>query len=115
MRPPARLRSTAAATMSAPRREDRSMAIRWNVVAAALAFSWCVMAGASAADERPTAILQSASGTPAIFELTQRSELHNASAVGIGRHYELPMEIQTGSADSATFLLPNSIIEVSPN
>ena len=91
------------------------MAMRWNVVAAALAFSWCVMVGASAADERPTAILQAASGTPAIFELTQHGELRSASAVGIGRHYELPMEIQTGSADSATFLLPNSIIEVSPN
>jgi hypothetical protein len=89
------------------------MAIRWNVVTAAFALS-CVMVGASAADVRPTAILQSASGSPAIFELTH-GELRNASSVGIGRHYELPMEIQTGSADSATFLLPNSIIEVLPN
>jgi len=102
------------------------MVIRLNAVArrfgVSLALSCSVMVGASsvmvgasaAGAERPTAILQSASGTPAIFELSN-GELRSVSTVGIGRRYGLPMEIQTGAADSATFLLPNSMIDVSSN
>jgi hypothetical protein len=95
------------------------MVIRWNAaarqIAVGLALSCGVIGGTNAAGvERPAAILQSASGTPAIFELSNGG-LRSASIVGIGRRYELPVEIETHAGDAATFLLPDSVIEVSAN
>jgi hypothetical protein len=79
------------------------------------AFVFCVSlgVGASAADQ-PTAVLVRVSGTPAIFELSAGKPRHT-SYVAQGNRYELPIEIETGASDSATFALPNSVIEVSPN
>lgn len=66
------------------------------------------------AADRTTAVLERVSGTPAIFELSAGKPRH-ASYVVQGNRYELPIEIETGVADSATFALLNSVIEVSPN
>ena len=91
---------------------------RKAVLAAAavgLAFFLCVLFGARAfAADQPTAVLERVSGAPAIYELSA-GKPRQVSSVAQGKRYELPIEIETGANDSATFALVNSVIEVSPN
>jgi FecR protein len=67
--------------------------------------------GAAWADE-PRAVLTQASGTPIVYELGS-GEVRQAAFVQAGQSYSLPIEVETGASDSATFELPNSVIEVS--
>jgi hypothetical protein len=84
---------------------------------AALAGVWiaCTIWSASAAAaDTATALLTQVTGNPTIVELTGGAP-RNVSYAVAGRSYGLPLEIETGERDSATFALPNSVIEVSPN
>ncbi len=83
--------------------------------AVGLAFFFCALFGAGAfAADQPTAVLERVSGAPAIYELSA-GKPRQVSSVAQGKRYELPIEIETGVNDSATFALVNSVIEVSPN
>ncbi len=77
-------------------------------------FLWVVFGVRAFAADQPTAVLAQVSGAPAIYELSA-GQPRQVSLVSQGKRYELPIEIETGANDSATFALVNSVIEVSPN
>lgn len=84
-------------------------------VALALAFFLSLLLGARAfAAEQATAVLARVSGSPIVYELSA-GKPRQVSSVSQGKQYKLPIEIETGANDSATFALVNSVIEVSPN
>ncbi len=66
------------------------------------------------AAEQATAVLARVTGTPIVYELSA-GKPRQVSSVAQGKQYRLPIEIETGVNDSATFALVNSVIEVSPN
>lgn len=66
------------------------------------------------AAEQATAVLARVSGMPIVYELSA-GKPRQVSSVAQGKQYRLPIEIETGVNDSATFALVNSVIEVSPN
>lgn len=59
------------------------------------------------------ATLERVAGQPVIYEIGQAGARH-VSLVGAGARYTLPIEIETGPADSAEFRLPDSTIQVAP-
>ncbi len=61
-----------------------------------------------------TATLTDVRGAPNIFEISQ-GRATPVSLVARGHAYELPIEVETGANDAASFTLPNSFIEVAPN
>ncbi len=84
-------------------------------VALGLSFFLSMLLGARAfATEQATAVLARVSGTPIVYELSA-GQPRQVSSVAQGKQYRLPIEVETGANDSATFALVNSFIEVSPN
>ena len=84
-------------------------------VALGLSFFLSMLLGTRAfAAEQATAVLARVSGTPIVYELWA-GKPRQVSSVAQGKQYRLPIEIETGVNDSATFALVNSVIEVSPN
>lgn len=80
-----------------------------------LAFFLSMLLGARAfAAEQATAVLARVTGNPIVYELSA-GKPRQVSSVAQGKQYRLPIEIETGVNDSATFALVNSVIEVSPN
>jgi hypothetical protein len=83
--------------------------------AAGLSFLlWVVFGVRAFAANQATAVLAQVSGAPAIYELSA-GQPRQVSLVSQGKRYELPIEVETGANDAATFALVNSVIEVSPN
>ena len=77
-------------------------------------FLWVVFGVRAFAADQPTAVLAQVSGAPSISELSA-GQPRQVSLVRQGKRYELPIEVETGANDAATFALVNSVIEVSPN
>lgn len=80
--------------------------LRWVFAAVLLA----PLAGVQAA----TAVLDRLVGQPTIFEVGPAGARH-ASLPRRGAEYRLPIEIETGAGDAATFRLPDSEVAVAPN
>ncbi|MEQ9002142.1 MAG: FecR domain-containing protein [Pseudomonadales bacterium] len=59
------------------------------------------------------ATLERVAGQPVIYEIGAAGARH-VSLVDAGARYTLPIEIETGPADSAEFRLPDSAIQVAP-
>ena len=83
---------------------------------AGLTFFLCVLFGARAfAAEQSTAVLERSGRRAGDLRVVRRSSRAMRATSAQGSRYELPIEIETGANDSATFALVNSVIEVSPN
>ncbi len=61
-----------------------------------------------------TAIIESLSGSPKIFEIGETGA-REVSLPREGAAYRLPIEVETGPGDSALFRLPDSKVSVAPN
>ena len=81
---------------------------------AGLALTGLLGAALVQADEPPTALLQNVEGAPAIFAAGD-AHAQPVSNVAVGHRYALPLVVETHHADSATFALDNSVIEVAPD
>jgi hypothetical protein len=84
------------------------MSMRW------LAAVLMTLASATAWANEARAVLTELRGKPVVYELSN-GEARQVAMVVEGRSYALPLEVETGAADAATFALSNSVIEVSAN
>jgi hypothetical protein len=91
---------------------NSSRPLRQTVMKLLVATAASLMTGAVAAQS--TAVLTDFSGAPGIFQITD-GRAQPVSSVARGHKYDLPLEVETGAGDRASFQLPNSRIEIAPN
>jgi hypothetical protein len=84
------------------------MSMRWL---AAIAMT---LASIGALADEARAVLRELTGRPVVYQLSN-GEVRHAAMVVAGQSYTLPLEVETGANDTATFELANSVIDVAAN
>ena len=73
-----------------------------------------MLASSAAWADGARAVLTQLRGQPVVYELSN-GEVRHVALVAPGKSFSLPLEVETGTDDAATFELTNSVIEVSAN